>query len=124
VYPRARKKNGTQIPRQGTAIRQAMPSLQVRASVGGKREETCIPNAICKRPTKSSLPCPLSDMANIGQSPNRPERGAGGAKNAYRRRLAEIDEGLEESRQRSDSGRVVQAEEECDFLIRELSVMP
>jgi tetratricopeptide (TPR) repeat protein len=43
------------------------------------------------------------------------------AKNAYRRRLAEIDEDLEEARQRSDLGRVAQAEDERDFLIRELS---
>ena len=43
------------------------------------------------------------------------------AKNAYRRRLAEIDEDLEEARLMRDSGRVVQAEAERDFLIRELS---
>ncbi len=43
------------------------------------------------------------------------------AKNAYRRRLAEIDEDLEEARRLSDLGRVVQAEDERDFLIRELS---
>jgi tetratricopeptide (TPR) repeat protein len=43
------------------------------------------------------------------------------AKNAYRRRLAEIDEDLEEARLMSDSGRVIQAEAERDFLIRELS---
>ena len=43
------------------------------------------------------------------------------AKNAYRRRLAEIDEDLEEAQLLSDIGRVVQAEDERDFLIRELS---
>ncbi len=43
------------------------------------------------------------------------------AKNAYRRRLAEIDEDLEEARLMRDSGRVVQATAERDFLIRELS---
>jgi len=43
------------------------------------------------------------------------------AKNAYRRRLADIDEDLEEARQTGDSGRVGQAEAERDFLIRELS---
>ena len=43
------------------------------------------------------------------------------AKDAYRRRLAEIDEDLEDARLLSDSGRVVQAEAERDFLIRELS---
>ena len=43
------------------------------------------------------------------------------AKNAYRRRLAEIDEDLEDARLMSDSGRVGQAESERDFLIRELS---
>jgi tetratricopeptide (TPR) repeat protein len=43
------------------------------------------------------------------------------AKNAYRRRLAEIDEDLEEARLMRDSGRVVQAEAERGFLIRELS---
>ena len=43
------------------------------------------------------------------------------AKSAYRRRLAEIDEDLEEARLTSDDGRVAQAEVERDFLIRELS---
>ena len=43
------------------------------------------------------------------------------AKDAYRRRLAEIDEDIEDARLLSDSGRVVQAEAERDFLIRELS---
>jgi hypothetical protein len=43
------------------------------------------------------------------------------AKNAYRRRLAEINEDLEEAHLLNDSGRVVQAEDERDFLIRELS---
>ena len=43
------------------------------------------------------------------------------AKNAYRRRLAEIDEDLDDARLTGDSGRVSQAEAERDFLIRELS---
>ena len=43
------------------------------------------------------------------------------AKNAYRRRLAEIDEDLDDARLTGDSGRVGQAEAERDFLIRELS---
>ena len=43
------------------------------------------------------------------------------AKNAYRRRLAEIDEDLEDAQLMRDSARVVQAEAERDFLIRELS---
>ena len=43
------------------------------------------------------------------------------AKNAYRRRLAEIDEDLEDARLTRDSARVAQAEAERDFLIRELS---
>ena len=43
------------------------------------------------------------------------------AKNAYRRRLAEIDEDLDDARLTGDSGRVDQAESERDFLIRELS---
>jgi tetratricopeptide (TPR) repeat protein len=43
------------------------------------------------------------------------------AKSAYRRRLAEIDEDLKEARLMRDSGRVVQAEAERDFLIHELS---
>ena len=43
------------------------------------------------------------------------------AKNAYRRRLAEIDEDLDEARLMRDRGRVVQAEAEREFLIRELS---
>ena len=43
------------------------------------------------------------------------------AKNAYRRRLAEIDDDLDDARLTGDSGRVGQAEAERDFLIRELS---
>ena len=43
------------------------------------------------------------------------------AKNAYRRRLAELDEDLDDARLTGDSGRVGQAEAERDFLIRELS---
>jgi len=43
------------------------------------------------------------------------------AKNAYRRRLAEIDEDLDDARLTGDSGRVGQAQAERDFLIRELS---
>jgi hypothetical protein len=43
------------------------------------------------------------------------------AKNAYRRRLAEIDEDIEEARLHNDVGRAAQAEAERDFLIRELS---
>ena len=43
------------------------------------------------------------------------------ARNAYRRRLEEIDEDLEDARLMSDHGRVAQAEAEHDFLVRELS---
>ena len=43
------------------------------------------------------------------------------ARNAYRRRLEEIDEDLEDARLTGDSGRVAQAEAERDFLVRELS---
>ena len=41
--------------------------------------------------------------------------------NAYRRRLAEIDQDLEEAHLLGDSGRVIQGQDERDFLIRELS---
>jgi tetratricopeptide (TPR) repeat protein len=43
------------------------------------------------------------------------------AKDAYRRRLAEIDEDIEEAQSLADSERQVQAETERDFLLRELS---
>jgi len=43
------------------------------------------------------------------------------AKDAYRRRLTEIDEDIEEARALSDSERQAQAETERDFLMRELS---
>ena len=43
------------------------------------------------------------------------------AKLAYRRRLAEIEEDLEEARAMSDTGRATQASGERDFLVRELS---
>jgi hypothetical protein len=43
------------------------------------------------------------------------------AKDAYRRRLEEIDEDLEDARLMSDLGRVAQGDAERDFLLRELS---
>jgi tetratricopeptide (TPR) repeat protein len=43
------------------------------------------------------------------------------AKDAYRRRLAEIDEDIEEARVLSDDERAAQAEVERDFLVRELA---
>jgi hypothetical protein len=43
------------------------------------------------------------------------------AKNAYRRRLKEIDADLEDARLMGDLGRVAQVEAERDFLLRELS---
>jgi tetratricopeptide (TPR) repeat protein len=43
------------------------------------------------------------------------------AKSAYRRRLTEIEEDLDDARLTRDNGRAVQAEAERDFLIRELS---
>jgi tetratricopeptide (TPR) repeat protein len=43
------------------------------------------------------------------------------AKDAYRRRLVEIDEDIEEARTLGDSGRAAQADVERDLLIRELS---
>ena len=43
------------------------------------------------------------------------------AKAAYRRRLAEIDDDLEQARSDGDSERAAQADAERDFLIRELS---
>ena len=43
------------------------------------------------------------------------------AKEAYRRRLAEIEEDLEEARAMGDAARATQAEVERDFLVRELS---
>ena len=43
------------------------------------------------------------------------------AKDAYRRRLEEIDEDLEDARLMSDLGRVAQGDAEREFLLRELS---
>jgi tetratricopeptide (TPR) repeat protein len=43
------------------------------------------------------------------------------AKEAYRRRLAEIDEDIAEARSAGDSGRAAQAESEREFLVRELA---
>ncbi len=45
----------------------------------------------------------------------------GRAKEAYRRRLAEIEEDIEEARAIADSRRIEQAEAEREFLVRELS---
>jgi tetratricopeptide (TPR) repeat protein len=43
------------------------------------------------------------------------------AKNAYRRRLAEIDDDIEQARATGDGERAAQADAERDFLVRELS---
>jgi tetratricopeptide (TPR) repeat protein len=43
------------------------------------------------------------------------------AKTAYRRRLVEIDDDIEEARALGDTGRQAQADAERDFLVRELS---
>lgn len=43
------------------------------------------------------------------------------AKNAYRRRLAEIDDDIEQAQANGDRERAAQAEAERDFLVRELS---
>ena len=43
------------------------------------------------------------------------------AKEAYRRRLAEIDEDIEEAQAIGDGERAAQAEVERDFLVRELA---
>ena len=43
------------------------------------------------------------------------------AKDAYRRRLAEIEEDIEEARALADDERQAQAEAERDFLVRELA---
>ena len=43
------------------------------------------------------------------------------AKEAYRRRLAEIEEDRDEARAMGDSGRAAQADTEHDFLVRELA---
>ena len=43
------------------------------------------------------------------------------AKNAYRRRLAEIEDDMEQARAIGDTERAAQADAERDFLLRELS---
>ena len=43
------------------------------------------------------------------------------AKEAYRRRLAEIDEDIDEAQAAGDAERAAQADAERDFLIRELA---
>ena len=43
------------------------------------------------------------------------------AKDAYRRRLAEIDDDIEEARATGDGERAAQADTERDFLLQELS---
>ena len=45
----------------------------------------------------------------------------GRAKDAYRRRLAEIEDDIEEARALEDAEREMQADAERDFLVRELS---
>ena len=43
------------------------------------------------------------------------------AKDAYRRRLAEIEDDIEQARATGDAERAAQADAEHDFLVRELS---
>ncbi|HEY5874990.1 MAG TPA: hypothetical protein VIT64_06795, partial [Ilumatobacteraceae bacterium] len=64
-----------------------------------------------------------------GQTARRPQSALGDAgemldtraKNAYRRRLAEIDDDIEQARAMGDGERAAQADAERDFLLRELS---
>lgn len=67
--------------------------------------------------------------AGSGPEPELPRSGLGDAgemldaraKEAYRRRLAEVDEDIEEAQAMSDTGRATQASAERDFIVRELS---
>ena len=68
-------------------------------------------------PTESGLAAELSRMAFGDAGEMLDAR----AKNAYRRRLAEIDDDIEQARALGDTERVVQAGSEREFLVRELS---
>lgn len=67
------------------------------------------------------------DRANHPDAPPRSALGDAGemldgrAKDAYRRRLAEIDDDIEQARALGDDERAAQADVERDFLLRELS---
>lgn len=99
------------------------------------------------RPQGHALPRPLARRARTGVPRARPRRGrerrpaprrpaatvvgsvlgdAGEllddqAKKAYRRRLTEVDDDLDEARRRGDERRAEQAQAEHEFLVRELS---
>ncbi|HMJ13910.1 MAG TPA: hypothetical protein VK524_20975 [Polyangiaceae bacterium] len=64
------------------------------------------------------------DLAAVERSPDAGDAGVmldAQARDAYRRRLADIEEDIEEAELLGDRGRVRQAETERDFLARELS---
>ena len=68
-------------------------------------------------------------QADSSQAPSLPRSALGDAgeildaraKDAYRRRLAEIDDDIEQARATGDAERAAQADAERDFLVRELS---
>ena len=75
-----------------------------------------------------------AETGSVGQSDSRQAAGLsrstlgdageildGRAKDAYRRRLAEIDDDIEQARAIGDAERTAQADAERDFLVRELS---
>jgi tetratricopeptide (TPR) repeat protein len=66
-------------------------------------------------PAESHTEPPYADLGDAGEMLDA------SAKEAYRRRLAEIEEDIQEAQARSDSGRTTQASAERDFLVRELS---
>jgi hypothetical protein len=70
-----------------------------------------------------------ASRVGAGQGSNLPHSAPGDAgeildaraKDAYRRRLSEIDDDMEEARTLGDAERLAQADAERDFLIRELA---
>ena len=71
-------------------------------------------------------------LARGATATDRPDRHAalgdagemlGAAKDAYRRRLAEIDDDIEQARAVGDAERAAQADAERDFLVRELACL-
>ena len=77
----------------------------VAAETGGVRRSTA-----AKRPS-----LPRSALGDAGEMLDAR------AKDAYRRRLAEIDDDIEQARAVGDAERAAQADAERDFLVRELS---
>ncbi|MGH7207181.1 MAG: hypothetical protein ACREI2_13345, partial [Nitrospiraceae bacterium] len=88
-------------------------SMDLVAAEEGRREETAMPQVLGSAAERITLR--TAAWADTGEVLDAEARAA------YRRRLAELEEELEEAQAWSDPERAARAREEMDFLVQELS---